>query len=132
MPAAPILDYHPERPSLLERLPFSRQHIPLLATAAVWIILYLAAGAYYDRFFSVRVFVNFFKNNAVLGVAAVGLTFVILSGGIDLSVGAVIAFTSVVIAVLVQRYGWHPAPAAALALAIGAAFGASMGCLITF
>jgi ribose/xylose/arabinose/galactoside ABC-type transport system permease subunit len=129
---APVLDYHPERRSLLERLPFTRQHIPLLATAAVWILLYVAAGLYFERFFTPRVFINFFKNNAVLGVAAVGLTFVILSGGIDLSVGAMVAFTSVVIAVLVERRGVHPLPAMAIALGAGAALGALMGCLIAF
>jgi ribose/xylose/arabinose/galactoside ABC-type transport system permease subunit len=121
-----------EQPRWRARLPFSRQQIPLLTTAAVWILLYVAAGLYFDRFFTSRVFVNFFKNNAVLGIAAAGLTFVILSGGIDLSVGAMIAFTSVIIAVLVERRGVHPLPAMAVALAAGAAFGAVMGCLIAF
>jgi galactofuranose transport system permease protein len=116
------------------RLPFSRQHIPLLATAMVWLALYAAASVRYynDNFLSWPVFRDFFKDNAYLGVAAVGLTFVILSGGIDLSVGAVIAFTSIVVATLVTNHGVHPIFAAVLALGAGAAFGAAMGCLITF
>jgi simple sugar transport system permease protein len=118
------------------RWPFriSRQQIPLIATAAVWLLLYVTASIrYYDNnFLSWPVFRDFFKDNAFLGVAAVGLTFVILSGGIDLSVGAVIAFTSVLIASLIARHHVHPALAAAIALAAGAIFGAAMGCLITF
>ncbi|MGH8016818.1 MAG: ABC transporter permease subunit, partial [Opitutaceae bacterium] len=61
---------------------------------------------------------------------AVGMTLVIFCGGIDLSVGAVIGFTSILMATLVQGHGWHPASAAALALVIGAGFGAGMGWLI--
>ena len=53
----------------------------------------------FPRFFSLRVVVNLFGDNAFLGVAAIGATFVILSGGIDLSVGSVVAFTSIFIAV---------------------------------
>ena len=50
---------------------------------------------------------NLISDNAVLGVTAVGMTFVILSGGIDLSVGSVVAFTTVLIATLVGRHGLH-------------------------
>src|SRR5688500_4353903 len=57
------------------------------------------------------------------------MTFVILSGGIDLSVGAVLAFTTILIATLVGK-GMHPAGAIAIALALGTTFGGSMGWLI--
>src|SRR5207247_2276886 len=76
-----------------------------------------------------RVLVNLVGDNAFLGVAAVGATFVILSGGIDLSVGAVVAFTSILVASLVD-HGVSPLTAIALALAIGALFGTLMGFLI--
>jgi simple sugar transport system permease protein len=55
---------------------------------------------------------------------------VILSGGIDLSVGAVIAFTTVLSASLVQRHGWSPLAAIPLVLLLGVLFGAFMGTLI--
>jgi simple sugar transport system permease protein len=58
------------------------------------------------------------------------MTLVIFAGGIDLSVGAVIGFTSILTATLVQKHGIHPAIAASVALALGAALGASMGTLI--
>ena len=68
-------------------------------------------------------------DNAFLGVAAIGATFVILSGGIDLSVGAAVAFTSILIASLVGS-GMNPFVVIVIALLIGAIFGTAMGCLI--
>ncbi len=105
------------------------RHIPLAATAAVMLGLYLLGAVSYDNFTSPRVLINLFGDNAFLGVAAVGATFVILSGGIDLSVGSVIAFTGILVATLVGQ-GWSPPLALALALVIGTAFGAGMGGLI--
>ena len=52
---------------------------------------------------------NLLINNAHLVILAVGLTFVILTGGIDLSVGAVIAFSSVA-GVMLAEAGWNPLP----------------------
>lgn len=104
-------------------------YIPLLATAMVLILMYGIGGFIYPPMFSLRVVVNLVGDNAFLGVAAIGATFVILSGGIDLSVGSVIAFTSIVIASLVEA-GVAPGWAITIALAIGLLFGAGMGVLI--
>lgn len=108
---------------------FRAKNIPLLATLLVCSLLYTAAALRYDYFLSWTVFINFFRENAPLGIAAVGLTFVILSGGIDLSVGSVIACTGILIGTLAQR-GWDPWAAMPMALAIGAGFGFLMGTLI--
>ncbi len=61
---------------------------------------------------STRVIGNLLTDNAFLGIAAVGMTFVILSGGIDLSIGSVIAFTGVFLAVLLREH--RPASAVRL------------------
>ena len=58
------------------------------------------------------------------------MTFVILAGGIDLSVGSVVALTTMVTAALVEHRHWPPALVMPLALAGGAAFGAAQGWLI--
>lgn len=108
------------------------KYIPLAATALVLVALYTAGCLSYPNFASPRVAVDLLGDNAFLGVAAVGATFVILSGGIDLSVGSVVAFTSILIASLVGEHGVHPLPAMAVALAVGAALGSAMGCLIHF
>lgn len=108
----------------------STTKIPLAATCLVFIILYMAASLVYSGFFSWRVFVNLLQDNAFLGLAAIGMTFVILSGGIDLSVGARIGFTSILIGTLISSYSFHPLVAIAVALLIGTGFGAGMGYLI--
>jgi simple sugar transport system permease protein len=91
----------------------------------------VTAGALrYDGFFSAQVGLNLFIDNAFLIVAAVGMTFVILTGGIDLSVGSVIALTTMVSASLVEHHGWQPVQVIPLVLVGGAGFGAFMGVLI--
>lgn len=110
--------------------PAAQRRLPLLATTAVFIALFATAGVLYEGFFSVRVFGNVLVGYAMLGIAAVGLTLVIFSGGIDLSVGAVAGFSSIFTAMLVQRHGVHPLPAVLLALGAGTAFGLGMGALI--
>jgi simple sugar transport system permease protein len=111
------------------KLPFSSKYVSLLATAAVLIALYTVGCVSFPNFGSLRVGVNLIGDNAFLGVAAIGATFVILSGGIDLSVGAAVAFTSILIASLIGN-GVDPFLAILAALAIGALFGTAMGCLI--
>src|SRR5690606_35741730 len=83
-----------------------------------------------DGFFSMRMFAGFFADNAFLGIAAIGITFVIISGGIDLSVGAVVGCSSILIATLVEQAHWHPVPAVLAALLFGTSLGAAMGGLI--
>ncbi len=103
---------------------------PLAATAIIFLIAYAAAAFQFHGLVSTRVLGNFLTDNAFLGITAVGMTFVILSGGIDLSVGAVIGFTGVFVAVLISWAGIHPLVAFVLALAVAAAFGAAMGAAI--
>jgi simple sugar transport system permease protein len=109
----------------------SQQQIPVAASLAVLILLYAAGCLAFPRFGSLRVLINLFGDNAFLGIAAVGTTFVILSGGIDLSVGSLVALTGILIAQLVA-HGVPPPVALALALLFGAVFGALMGALIHF
>ncbi len=105
------------------------QLIPLAASAAVLVLLYAGGCLAFDGFTSPRVVINLFGDNAFVGVAAVGATFVILSGGIDLSVGAVVALTTISVAALLG-HGVPPLAAVLLVLAGGAAFGAFLGFII--
>ena len=57
---------------------------------------------------STRVVANLLTDNAFLGIVATGMTFVIISGGIDLSVGSVIGFTTVFVALAIERWGMPP------------------------
>ena len=67
---------------------------------------------------------NLLIDNAFLLVLAIGMGFVILSGGIDLSVGSVLALSTMVAAWLLQTAHWHPALVIAAVLLMGACFGA--------
>ncbi|MBZ6075058.1 sugar ABC transporter permease YjfF [Microvirga sp. WGZ8] len=107
-----------------------RRHLPVLITLAVFVVGYLICLAQFPSFASTRVIANLLTDNAFLGIVAVGMTFVILSGGIDLSVGSVIAFTGVFLAVGIEKYDINPYLAFVLILGIAALFGAGMGFLI--
>ncbi|HEY0552098.1 MAG TPA: galactofuranose ABC transporter, permease protein YjfF [Verrucomicrobiae bacterium] len=107
-----------------------QRNVPFLATIIVCLVLYVAAAVKYEGFASVRVFINFFGDNSFLGIAALGLTFVVLSGGIDLSVGAVIGLTSVFLALALEKWNLHAALAIPMVLLVGGLFGAVMGSLI--
>ncbi len=107
-----------------------KRNVPLLITIAVFILGYAFCLSQFPSFSSSRVWCDLLTDNAFLGIVAVGMTFVILSGGIDLSVGSVIAFTGVLLAKLIGTYGIHPVYAFAIVLVMGAMFGALMGWII--
>ena len=104
--------------------------LPLYITIAIFLAAYAICWLQFPAMLSTRVIGNLLTDNAYLGIVAVGMTLVILSGGIDLSVGAVIAFSGVFIAVLLRDTGLHPLVVFALLLALTTAFGAAMGFLI--
>ena len=108
------------------------RNLPFLTTLTIFVVAYLLCVLQYPAIFSTRVIGNLLTDNAFLGIAAVGMTFVILSGGIDLSIGSVIAFTSVFVAVMVGTYNLHPLLAFAIVLAISTLFGCLMGAMIRF
>ncbi len=109
----------------------NEKYLPLLATISVFVALFLIGGFLYNNFLSTQVLGDILADNAFIITAAIGTTFVILSGGIDLSVGSMIGFVGVVIANL-DLAGWHPLLSAALMLAFGLGFGALQGLIIDF
>ncbi len=109
----------------------NRKYLPLAATILVFVALFAVGGMMYRNFLSTLVLGHILADNAFIIVAAVGATFVILSGGIDLSIGSMIGFVGVCMAVLDQA-GWHPLASAALLLCFGVLFGAAQGFVIDF
>ncbi|BEU95269.1 sugar ABC transporter permease YjfF [Acidovorax sp. DW039] len=108
----------------------NRKYLPLTATVALFLAMAVTGSVMYSGFLSAQVFLNLLIDNAFLVIVAVGMTFVILSGGIDLSVGSVVALTTMVLASLVEHHGWSPIAAIPLVLLMGTVFGAVMGFLI--
>lgn len=93
-------------------------------------IVVLFATLRWETFVSWDNFAIILQQTAVIGIAALGMTLVIIAGGIDLSVGSIIAVGTVVIAQLLQR-GWSPLLAALGGVVAAAACGAFSGLLIT-
>jgi len=109
------------------RISFNAHHLPLAITGLLFVALFSFGAARYDGFLSTQVLLNLFIDNTFLLVAAIGVTFVILSGGIDLSVGAVMALTTMASATLIERFGWPIWIVIPLMLGAGALFGGAMG-----
>lgn len=117
----------------------SRRMVPtrdvLAALGAMGLMLVLGCVFNADGvFFELATHADTWSQNAAMGILACGLTLVIITGGIDLSVGSVVAMCSVTLALMVMKHepaipGWLAVPAAIL---VGAASGAISGMLVAF
>jgi simple sugar transport system permease protein len=108
----------------------SARNLPLLASLVVFLAGYAICAATFPAILSTRVAAALLTDSAVLGVLAVGMAFVIISGGIDLSVGAVMGLSCVLVALAISRLGLHPLVAFPIVLALGGLFGAGIGAVI--
>lgn len=108
----------------------SARNLPSLVTVGVFLLLLAVCAVEFPFVLSTRVGGNLLTDSAFLGILAVGTTVVIISGGIDLSVGAVIAFVGVLLAILIEHYQLDPYLAFVIAIAVGTAFGAMVGAAI--
>src|SRR5690606_4788612 len=102
---------------------------PLAITLMLFVAMAAAGSILYPGFLAPQVFLNLLIDNSFLCIVAVGMTFVILTGGIDLSVGAVIALTTMLLASLLQA-GEGLSVAIPVVLLVGASFGLLHGVLI--
>jgi simple sugar transport system permease protein len=109
----------------------NRQYIPVAATALLAVLAYIIGAMLYPGMRNPQVFFNIFRNTSFLLVSAVGMTLVILTGGIDLSVSGMIALTSVVVASLL-REGWNAWLVILVVMVMGMAMGATMGSFIAY
>ena len=116
--------------SAVKRWQLDARFIPLLITISLFVAMATAGSIFYDGFLAPQVFLNLLIDNAFLCIVAVGMTFVILTGGIDLSVGSLIALTTMISAALVQQHHVSPFIAIPLVLLTGSLFGLLHGFLI--
>jgi len=105
---------------------------PALFAVLLLFALLVIGSLHFRGFFALQVFLNLFIDNAYLVVLAVGMSVVILSGGIDLSVGATLALSTLLVATLLQTFHWPVAAVLALTLFVGLLFGGAMGALIHY
>ncbi|KAF3999132.1 galactofuranose ABC transporter, permease protein YjfF [Glaciimonas immobilis] len=111
---------------------FNSPYFTSVITVVLFVIMFVLGAVSYPGFFSAQVFFNLLIDNAYLLVIGIGMTFVILSGGIDLSVGSVLALTTMISAYLLQSLHWPPIVVMLCVLLMGALFGALMGALMHF
>ncbi|GIK39855.1 MAG: ABC transporter permease [Chloroflexota bacterium] len=104
---------------------------PLLTTIVIFILLYMAGGWLYPAMQKPQVFFNLFINQASLLIVSIGMTLVILTKGIDLSVAGVIALTTAASAALLAN-GMSPLVVMPLMLVMGVVFGLAQGWIIHF
>jgi galactofuranose transport system permease protein len=114
--------------------PFARswsRYLPVTATGLLLLVALGIGGLLYDRFLTGQVLANILITNSHLIVLAVGMTFVILTGGIDLSVGAVVALSAMIAAKLMEA-GWPAAATIPLVLIAGSFLGLLVGLMIHY
>ena len=110
------------------------KYLMVLATIGIFLVIYGAGIIMYgDRGFSkLRTFMMLFVDNAYIGISAVGMTMVLITGGIDLSVAAVASLTGMFIAYGTTVLGLDPALCMAFSILVGVLLGLGMGALVTY
>ncbi len=101
----------------------------LLFTILIFVVGYFICGRIYPAMQKPQVFFNLFINNASLLLLAIGMTFVVISNGIDLSVASMLALTTVASAALLKA-NVNPYVIMPLMLVMGISFGAFQGFII--
>ena len=106
----------------------------LMITIVLFVIMYVIGMIVFadKNFGKLQVFLNLFINNAGLIVAATGMTMVLITGGIDISVGSVIAMTCMLMAWMMEIKGMGAISSLVIVLVIGLIFGLVQGFLIAY
>ena len=111
----------------------SDTNLLLLITIVVFVIMYLMAVAFLGSgFLKPQNFFNILNENASLIILSCGMSLVMITGGIDISVGQLTALVCMSSAVLLDKNGGNVATSMALALVIGLAFGLVQGTLVAY
>jgi fructose transport system permease protein len=119
------------RQTPIQRIHHVLHQYPAISPAVVLVLSCIVFGILNPRFFLPENLSLIVQQVAVVGALAVGQTIIIMTAGIDLSVGAIMVFTSIVMAASASTFGL-PGPAAlALGLVVGTAAGGLNGILVT-
>lgn len=100
------------------------------STVLVIIVLALLFGATSPQFLSSDNLGNIMRQMSIVGVLAIGMTMVVLIGGIDLSVGSVVLLTGALTGTLVYNYAWNPWLAIGVGLLVAMGVGLINGVLV--
>ncbi len=103
----------------------------LLGISLLLAAICLATGLYNDKFFTLGNAENLLRRSSLFGILSIGAAFVIITGGIDLSIGSVICLVGCLLPWLVVEHGWPVWLALAAVLILAALLGLGHGLLIT-
>ena len=128
-----MLKMQVDRQKLTARL-FNPKYVMVYATLGVFLIIYLFGALMFgDKgFTSIRTLMLMFIDNAYIGISAVGMTMVLICGGIDLSVASVASLTGMFIAYGTSVMGLSPVACIAFSLLVGTGLGLLMGAAIHY
>ena len=119
--------------SLKRRSTFTDSNLLLIITVVVFIVMYVCAVLFLKKGFTKpQMFFNILNENASLLVLSCGMTLVMITGGIDISVGQVTSLVCMACAVHLEKNGGNVVTSMLLALAIGLAFGIVQGFLVAY
>ena len=106
----------------------------LTVTIALFIVMYIIGMNMYHEagFGNMQTFLNMLIDNAGLIIAASGMTLILITGGIDISVGSVVGLVCMMLAYLMQNQGVNVYLAVVLVLVFGVVFGTIQGWLIAY
>lgn len=106
----------------------------LIITILLFVVMYaIGLIVFKDKNFGrLQVFLNLFISNAGLIVIAVSMTMVLITGGIDISVGSVVAMTCMLLAWMMETAGMGAIPSLIIVLLIGVVFGLVQGFLVSY
>ncbi len=111
----------------------SDTNLLLVITIAIFFIMYLGAMIFQGGAFTKpQMLFNIFNSNAALIITSCGMSIVMISGGIDISVGGVVALVSMCCAVHLDKQGGSLIGSMLIALGIGLAFGLVQGFLVAY
>ena len=117
-----------------KKLNFNGNSILLLITVILFVVMYAAGCIVYANkgFTHLQTFLNILINNAGLICITAGMTCVMLTGGIDISVGSVVAMDCMFLAVGMEHWGMKSPVLMILVLLIGVVFGVVQGYCIAY
>ncbi len=116
-----------------DKLPLSNTTLLLTITICSFVVMYLLAMIIWGGgFLNPQQFLDIFNNNSYLIVISCGLTIVMITGGIDISVGGTIALITMSSVVYMQKYNGGVLSAVLISLGIGLAMGIVQGGLVSY
>lgn len=118
----------------MKKFKINNNNILLYITVALFIVMYIAGCIVYaDKGFThLQTFLNILINNAGLICVTCGMTCVMLTGGIDISVGSVVALDCMIMAVGIEQWGWGSPALMAFILLVGLVFGFVQGYCVAY